>query len=60
MPYAGSDTVTVPAMLPKLSLTPGKTRWAGPDLGQHTEDILSNELGMGSGAMAKLRQDKVI
>lgn len=34
----GGDEVTMPAMVPVLSATPGSTRWAGPDLGEHTEE----------------------
>ena len=29
----------MPAMLPVLSATPGSTRWAGPDLGEHTDEV---------------------
>jgi formyl-CoA transferase len=31
----------VPAVVPKLSETPGATRWLGPSLGQHTDEVLS-------------------
>ena len=37
--------VTVPAMLPVMAGTPGRTAWAGPELGQHTVDVLTGELG---------------
>jgi crotonobetainyl-CoA:carnitine CoA-transferase CaiB-like acyl-CoA transferase len=48
--------VTMPALLPVLSATPGSTRWAGPELGQHTEQILRDELGMGPAEIARLRE----
>ena len=32
--------VDLPGILPKLSETPGRTKWIGPELGQHTEDVL--------------------
>jgi formyl-CoA transferase len=35
----------MPAPIPKLSVTPGATRWLGPKLGQHNEEIL-NSLGL--------------
>lgn len=41
---SGTEEITMPAMLPHLSGTPGQTRWAGPQLGQHTDDILRTEL----------------
>ena len=58
--YAAEETFTLPAMAPVLSGTPGRTRWAGPQLGQHTEEILRGELGLGPQELARLRLDKVI
>lgn len=31
---------------PKLSSTPGKVRWTGPDLGEHNDDVYKDLLGM--------------
>ena len=31
----------IPGVVPKLSLTPGRTRWLGPALGEHTDEILA-------------------
>jgi formyl-CoA transferase len=45
----------VPAMVPKLSKTPGATAWAGPKLGEHTDEILENELGLSGDEIAALR-----
>lgn len=57
----GGDTEFVlPAMLPVLSKTPGATKWAGPALGAHTDEVLRNELGMDDAAIAALRADKII
>ena len=50
-----SAPLVLPALLPKLSRTPGATRWAGPELGQHTDEVLRDELGMGREAIARLR-----
>ncbi|CAO3652050.1 unnamed protein product [Cunninghamella blakesleeana] len=36
----------VPGMSPRLSQTPGSTEWAGPDLGEHTTEILETQLGL--------------
>jgi crotonobetainyl-CoA:carnitine CoA-transferase CaiB-like acyl-CoA transferase len=33
-------TIVMPAVAPRLSRTPGSVRWAGPALGQHTDDVL--------------------
>ena len=37
-------SLRVPAMAPKLDKTPGKTRWPGPPLGEHTFEVLVNEM----------------
>lgn len=54
------QTVTVPAMSPKLSETPGKTRWPGPDLGADTIGCLQQLLGMSDSQITRLRQRNVI
>jgi crotonobetainyl-CoA:carnitine CoA-transferase CaiB-like acyl-CoA transferase len=33
--------IALPGIVPKLSATPGATRWVGPDLGEHTREILA-------------------
>lgn len=43
-------------MVPVLHGTPGSTRWAGPDLGEHTEQVLKEELGMDNAEIARLRE----
>jgi len=49
----------VPAVVPKLSATPGATSWLGPRLGEHTEEIL-RRLGHDQAAIAALRAQGVI
>jgi crotonobetainyl-CoA:carnitine CoA-transferase CaiB-like acyl-CoA transferase len=49
----------VPAVVPKLSATPGGTAWLGPGLGEHTEEILAR-LGHDAAAIAVLREQGVI
>lgn len=36
----------IPAMMPRLTDTPGRTHWPGPRLGEHTEEILRDLLAM--------------
>lgn len=45
----------LPAMLPVLSGTPGQTTWAGPELGEHTQAVLREELGMSEAEIQALR-----
>jgi formyl-CoA transferase len=49
----------VPAVVPKLSRTPGETRWLGPRLGEHTDEVLRG-LGYDEAAIRALRDDGVI
>lgn len=49
----------VPGIVPKLSETPGETRWLGPELGEHTEEVLSG-LGYDEDARKRLRKEGVI
>lgn len=34
--------INVPGIVPKLSETPGQTRWLGPVLGEHTREVLAS------------------
>ncbi len=49
----------LPGIVPKLSVTPGNTRWLGPGLGEHTDQVLV-EIGFSSEEIAGLRQDGAI
>lgn len=44
---------------PKMSETPGAVRWPGPDLGQHTDEVLAGA-GLTSEAIAELRAKGVV
>jgi succinate---hydroxymethylglutarate CoA-transferase len=44
----------------KFAGTPASVRRAPPVLGQHTDEILAQELGMDAGAIAALRAERVI
>ena len=45
---------------PRLSDTPGLVRWVGPELGQHTDEILKSVLGKTDEEIAALRTADVI
>ena len=47
-------TVTIPGIVPKLSATPGKTLWIGPELGAHTESVLA-DIGVTPEQFQKMR-----
>ena len=54
------ETIVVPSVIPRLSETPGKIRHLGPKLGQHTDEILQNLLGMSAEEISGLRKKRVI
>jgi formyl-CoA transferase len=47
-------------VFPKLSRTPGKVRWPGPALGQHTDEVLGARAGCSADRLAELRAKGVI
>jgi formyl-CoA transferase len=49
----------VPGIVPKLVDTPGRTRWLGPALGEHTDEVLGG-LGYDAAQIGALRERKVI
>jgi len=57
--FADGTPLTLPAISPKLSETPGTTKWIGPALGQHNAEILRS-LGYDDAQITQMRQDKVI
>ena len=57
--FADGTPVKMPAITPKLSATPGQTRWLGPALGEHNDEIL-RALGYGADQITQLRDDGVL
>jgi crotonobetainyl-CoA:carnitine CoA-transferase CaiB-like acyl-CoA transferase len=60
LPVAGLGAIMVPNVVPKLSATPGSVDSAGPPLGAHTDEILSQLLGFDTEQLQELRARKVI
>lgn len=54
------DTVKIPAVLPKLTATPGGTDWIGPKLGEHNEEIYRGFLGMSQAEYEDLIAQEII
>jgi formyl-CoA transferase len=55
----GGRDLLLPGIVPKLSDTPGATRWIGPRLGEHTADVLAG-LGFKAEEIAGLRARGVV
>ena len=51
---------TLPAIVPVLSRTAGKTLWAGPELGQHTDEVLMEEGGFSREEVEELRREGAV
>ncbi|KAI9495944.1 CAIB/BAIF family protein [Zychaea mexicana] len=50
----------VPGMSPILQTTPGATKWAGPDLGQDTVEVLEKSLGLSKEQISSLKEQGII
>ena len=55
----GEKELLLPGIVPKLSQTPGATRWIGPRLGEHTDEVLGS-LGYDAARIAALRASGVV
>jgi formyl-CoA transferase len=53
-------SLQIPAVVPKLSATPGGTQWIGPALGEHTDAVLRQLLELDDERLAELAEAKVI
>ncbi|RLN92275.1 hypothetical protein BBJ28_00020243 [Nothophytophthora sp. Chile5] len=57
---ATTRTLKVPAILPKLKSTPGRTQFAGRKLGQDTRQVLADVLGRSTQEIQQLLDQKVV
>lgn len=54
------EPLKIPAILPKLGDTPGRTDWPGGAVGSHNEEILGGVLSLDDEEIARLRDTGVI
>lgn len=54
------EPLKIPALVPRLSRTPGATRWPGGELGAANREVLGGMLGLSDDELAKLREAAVI
>ena len=54
------EPLKIPALLPRLSRTPGATRWPGGELGAANQEVLGDMLGLDETELAELRAACVI
>lgn len=60
LPHGEFGDLPMQNVAPKLDGTPGSVRWAGPSLGQHTDEVLGGVLGLGDERIGQLRAEGVI
>ncbi len=60
VPGGADDTVLLPTFTPFLSETPGGTRWAGPPLGAHNDEVYGELLGVDAAERARLKAEGII
>jgi len=47
-------------VVPKMSATPGRIKWPGPELGQHNEEVYEKLLGMNKETIERLKEKGII
>lgn len=60
VPHPEFGDVAMQNVVPRLSETPGSIRHCGPELGEHTDEILSSLAGMTSEQIEQLKNDGII
>lgn len=60
VPHPVFGAVKMQNAFPRLSDTPGAVRWPGPALGEHTDEVLAERLGMSTAEISNLRESGVI
>ena len=53
-------SLKIPALVPKLSRTPGRTDWAGPELGAFNEEVYMELLGLSPEDLADLKSKGIL
>jgi crotonobetainyl-CoA:carnitine CoA-transferase CaiB-like acyl-CoA transferase len=56
----GGRPLRIPAMVPKLAETPGRTDWPGPEVGAHNREVLGGILGLAEAEIDRLVREGVI
>jgi crotonobetainyl-CoA:carnitine CoA-transferase CaiB-like acyl-CoA transferase len=54
------EPLRIPAIMPRLEDTPGRTDWPGGAVGSHNDEVLRGLLGLGDEELAELRNAGVV
>ncbi|MFT3929054.1 MAG: CaiB/BaiF CoA-transferase family protein [Spongiibacteraceae bacterium] len=52
--------LAIPAMVPRLTETPGRTDWTGPAIGSHNDEIFAELLGLSAARQQQLKASGII
>jgi formyl-CoA transferase len=52
--------VLFPGVVPRLEENPGRVGWLGPELGEHTDEVLTGMLSLSDEEISALRAGKVV
>jgi crotonobetainyl-CoA:carnitine CoA-transferase CaiB-like acyl-CoA transferase len=56
----GLGTLKMPGIVPKMSETPGNIEWAGPKLGEHTHEVLTDIIQLSEEQIKALKENGII
>lgn len=56
----GETRVLMPRPMPVLHRTPGQTRWLGPELGEHTREVLEDHAGLDAARIGELLAASIV
>lgn len=54
------EEIRIPGIVPKLSDTPGQTKWKGPKLGEHNEEVYKDLMNLSTEEIHHLQEKGVI
>ena len=54
------EPLKIPAILPKLDSTPGRTNWPGSEIGSHNDEVLRGILQLDDAQIAQLQAEGVV
>ncbi len=60
VPVEGLGDVVVPGVVPRLSATPGRISSLGPPLGNATNEVLTELLGLATDEIRRLRRQRIV
>jgi crotonobetainyl-CoA:carnitine CoA-transferase CaiB-like acyl-CoA transferase len=54
------EPLKIPALVPRMSGTPGRTDWPGPEVGAFNEEVYGDLLGLSAGEIERLAEEGIL